>query len=319
MADKLFNDGHNRTKRFVQDCKALQDKARKNQLDANQVNQFRNQMDEFFINNDRGTLRHYGDPDHDLHDRFLWRLAKAAVALYEHLQLTRPSTQNSHFNMSPQEPQETSYSELEKLEKKFEDYTVSLANHKQSNYAYNEGRIKDNELSNFWSEMQTASADTVKNFLNSVNKKIFQEAFRELLLKRNEMYDYLLKIGVPEERLRVLTAGFERDGPNLKKLLKTWKDMYNMRNNDGEKKYAKQIVQRILQDENGSELQEAIRKQVQGGEDWSSGYNGIDIFRKVWNASFCLSREEQEKIYPLLKSKMTKETFDLLDVAVRPL
>jgi hypothetical protein len=95
--------------------------------------------------------------------------------------------------------------------------------------------------------------------------------------------------------------------------------MYNMRNNDGEKKYAKQIVQRILQDENGSELQEAIRKQVQGGEDWSSGYNGIDIFRKVWNASFCLSREEQEKIYPLLKSKMTKETFDLLDVAVRPL
>ena len=88
MADNLSNNGHNRTKRFVQECKALQDKARKNQLDANQVNQFRNQMDEFFINNDRGTLRHYGHPDHDLHDRSLWRLAKAAVALYEHLKDT---------------------------------------------------------------------------------------------------------------------------------------------------------------------------------------------------------------------------------------
>ena len=228
-------------------------------------------------------------------------------------------TQNSHSNMSPQEPQETSYSELEDLQKKFDDYTVSLENYKQSNYANQEAMyITYYKLREFWSEMQKASVDTVKNFLNSVNKNIFQEAFRELLSKRNEMYDYLLKI-IPEARLKVLTAGFERDGPNLRKLLERWKYAYDFRDFDGQKKYAKQIVQRILQDENGSELQEAIRKQVQGGEDWLSGYNGIDIFRKFWNSSFNLSREEQEQIYPLLKSKLTKETFDLLNVDVRTL
>jgi len=126
---------------------------------------------------------------------------------------------------------------------------------------------------------------------------------------------YFVQTGMPQNP----QEPHERYGPNLKKLLQTWQHMYNMYYNNGEKKYAKQIVQRILQDENGSELQEAIRKQVQGAEDWLSGYNGIDIFRKFWNSSFGLSREEQEQIYPLLKSKLTKETFDLLNVHVRTL
>ncbi len=110
----------------------------------------------------------------------------------------------------------------------------------------------------------------------------------------------------------------QKDGPNLKKLLQNWKYMYDSRIHPGET-FVQKIVQRILDDENGSELQEAIREQVKGGEDWRSGYDGIDIFRKVWNASYCLSIEEQKKIYPLLESKLTKETFRLLNVTVRQL
>jgi hypothetical protein len=105
----------------------------------------------------------------------------------------------------------------------------------------------------------------------------------------------------------------QKDGSSLKKLLKQWYD--SRRYHD--EKLVKRIVQRILEDENGSELQEAIREQNR--EDWLDCYDGIDIFRKLWDASFCLSVEDQQQIYPLLESKLPKETFRLLKVTVRQL
>ena len=80
----------------------------------------------------------------------------------------------------------------------------------------------------------------------------------------------------------------------------------------------KQIVQRILQDENSSELKETIREQEVGDEDWKIGFNAIDTFRDFWNSSYALSREEQEQIYPLLESKLTPRILRLLKVAVMP-
>ena len=108
----------------------------------------------------------------------------------------------------------------------------------------------------------------------------------------------------------------QKDGPNLRNLLKQWKNTYDWGWSHDEN-LVKRIVQRILEDENGSELQEAIREQNR--EDWLDYYDGIDIFRKLWNAAFCLSVEDQKQIYPLLESKLPKETFRLLNVTVRQL
>jgi hypothetical protein len=87
MALRLNNEGQPRTSNFVLECKALQNKVREKQLEANQVSKFKELMEEFFNKNDRGYQRFYGNPDRDLHDKPLWKLAKAAVALYEHCQL----------------------------------------------------------------------------------------------------------------------------------------------------------------------------------------------------------------------------------------
>ena len=84
MADKLNREGQPRTKLFVDACKALQKKMEENQLTVEQVNTFGEKMEDFFTKSDRGFSRFYGNPDRDLHDRDLWKLAKAAVTLYEH-------------------------------------------------------------------------------------------------------------------------------------------------------------------------------------------------------------------------------------------
>jgi hypothetical protein len=87
MALKLKNEDQPRMNIFVQECKALQKKVREKQLEANQVSKFKELMEDFFTKNDTGFQRFYGNPDRDLHDKSLWALAKAAVALYEHCQL----------------------------------------------------------------------------------------------------------------------------------------------------------------------------------------------------------------------------------------
>jgi len=84
MALKLKNEDNPRTNIFVQECKALQKKVREKQLEANQVSKFKELMEDFFTKSDRGFQRFYGNPDRDVHDKPLWILAKAAVALYEH-------------------------------------------------------------------------------------------------------------------------------------------------------------------------------------------------------------------------------------------
>ena len=84
MAEKLNREGQPRTKLFVDACKALQKKMEENQLTVEQVNTFGEKMKDFFTKSDRGFPRFYGNPDRDLHDRDLWKLAKAAVTLYEH-------------------------------------------------------------------------------------------------------------------------------------------------------------------------------------------------------------------------------------------
>jgi hypothetical protein len=84
MALELNNEDKPRTNNFVKECKALQKKVHKKQLEANQVSKFRELMEDFFTKSDRGFERFYGNPDRDVHDKPLWILAKAAVALYEH-------------------------------------------------------------------------------------------------------------------------------------------------------------------------------------------------------------------------------------------
>ena len=84
MADKLNGADKPRTKLFVDACKALQKKLVENQLTDEQVNTFREKMEDFFTKGDGGFPRFYGNPNRDLHDRDLWKLAKAAVTLYEH-------------------------------------------------------------------------------------------------------------------------------------------------------------------------------------------------------------------------------------------
>jgi len=110
----------------------------------------------------------------------------------------------------------------------------------------------------------------------------------------------------------------QKDGRNLRKLLKQWNYRYVFGHSHDET-LVKHIVQRILEDENGSELQEAIREKKMYGEDFRDCYDGIDFFRKFWNASFCLSVEDQKQIYPLLESKLPNETFRLLNLTVRQL
>lgn len=72
------------TRIFVDRCKALQQRNNDDTLTVNNVNEFKTQLDFFFSFNKRGTRRQYGNPDRDLHEKDLWKLAKAAVALYEH-------------------------------------------------------------------------------------------------------------------------------------------------------------------------------------------------------------------------------------------
>ena len=95
MADKLKNDGQPRTKFFLHQCEALQKRDNDATLTVNNVNEFKRQMDNFFMSDDSGTTRHYGTPDRDLHEKDLWRLAKAAVALYEHFRDKFPSDNNT--------------------------------------------------------------------------------------------------------------------------------------------------------------------------------------------------------------------------------
>ncbi len=105
---------------------------------------------------------------------------------------------------------------------------------------------------------------------------------------------------------------------DLRQLLLNFKHLFNMRTKISLSNITKQIVQRILQDENSSELKETIREQEKGDEDWKIGFNAIDTFRDFWNSSYALSREEQEQIYPLLQSKLTPRILGLLKVAVMP-
>ena len=82
-----------RTYSFFQECQNLQQKAKNNALTAEEVNHFKQSLDDFFTHTDDGSARTYihgytismkhqaGD-----YEGKLWKFAKAAVALYEHCQ-----------------------------------------------------------------------------------------------------------------------------------------------------------------------------------------------------------------------------------------
>jgi hypothetical protein len=54
------------------------------QLTTDQVNTFKEKMHDLFTKSDKGFDRRYMNPDSYFHERVFWRLAKTAVALYEH-------------------------------------------------------------------------------------------------------------------------------------------------------------------------------------------------------------------------------------------
>jgi hypothetical protein len=84
MTGRLKQQGRERTNLFVDACKALQQKDKENNVTSEQVNAFFKEMDDFFTTSDTKRPRFYGNPDRDLHEKDLWKLAKAAVARYKH-------------------------------------------------------------------------------------------------------------------------------------------------------------------------------------------------------------------------------------------
>ena len=82
-----------RTYSFFQECQNLQQKAKNNALTAEEVNHFKQSLDDFFTRTDDGSDRTYIS-EHKIsmkhhpgdYEENLWKFAKAAVALYEHCQ-----------------------------------------------------------------------------------------------------------------------------------------------------------------------------------------------------------------------------------------
>ncbi len=76
-----------RTYSFLLKCQNLQQKAKKHTLTEEEVNHFKDSLDNFFTYTDEGPPRKYLHQSMDnAYETRLWEFAKAAVALYKHCQ-----------------------------------------------------------------------------------------------------------------------------------------------------------------------------------------------------------------------------------------
>ncbi len=86
MAMNFSPDG-GRTYSFLLQCQNLQQKAKEHALTEEEVNHFKDSLDNFFTYTDEGPPRKYLQPSYkNAYETTLWQFAKAAVALYKHCQ-----------------------------------------------------------------------------------------------------------------------------------------------------------------------------------------------------------------------------------------